>query len=145
MIWSVVGLMIWQLVAAGVIALGLSVLFHAPKNQYGFCALAGVFSWFFYSLCLHLSFHNTVAIFVATLALTIFCRFLAVARKAPVIIFLFAGIFPLVPGATVYRMALYTIGSEYLDAFEFGLLALAETSAIALGILFAFSYPRDKS
>ncbi len=137
-------IMLWQSAVAAASAWALAILFHAPPKQYLYSALAGAFSWLCYLLVLTLSGNEVASTFIATLTLTFLCRFLSVYRKAPVIIFLFPGIFPLVPGSSVYYTALSLMENRTTEALSFGMQTLAYTLAISLGILFAFSFFRDK-
>ncbi len=137
--------MIWQVLAAAIGSLGLSVLFHAPLKQYLFCSLTGAFTWFVYLLSQSFFQSTIAASFISTLALTVLCHFLSVRRRAPIIIFLFAGIFPLVPGSSIYYTAFYLMQNDSPAALQYGLQALGVTLAIALGILFASGFQKKTS
>ena len=68
-------------------------------------------------------------------------RCLAIQRKAPTILFLVCGIFPLVPGAAIYYTAYnFFMGQEAL-ALQYGMDTIKMAIAIGLGIGAAYSLP----
>lgn len=118
-----------------------SILFGAPRRLWFYGGLVGAAGWLVYLLLIGLDSGSVIASFGATLTLTACSRLFACWRKAPVIVFLFAGIFLLVPGAGVY----YTANYLFSDAFNLGIAKGMETlkiaGAIVLGILSGFSLP----
>jgi len=117
------------------------ILYNAPKAQWLFGGLIGGFSWLVYRLC---CFKTTTVIsaFIATLVITFLARTFAVARKSPVLIFLVAGIFPLVPGVGIYYTAYYFIMSNFALAGAKGVETLKIALGIALGIICVLSIPQ---
>ena len=68
-------------------------------------------------------------------------RGFAIQRKAPTILFLVCGIFPLVPGAAIYYTAYnFFMGQEAL-ALQYGMDTIKMAIAIGLGIGAAYSLP----
>lgn len=63
--------------------------------------------------------------------------------KCPITMFMIPGVFPLVPGASVYYMAYDLVIGKTGEAGESGLLALKIAFGIVLGITFAVSVPRE--
>lgn len=118
-----------------------SILYNSPKKQWLFSGLIGSCSWLVYRLC---CFKTTAVLsaFVATLVVTFLARAFAVARKSPVLIFLVAGIFPLVPGVGIYYTAYYFIMSDFTLAGAKGVETLKIALAIALGIICVLSIPQ---
>lgn len=80
--------------------------------------------------------------FVGTVIIVICSNILAVYMKCPITVFLVSGIFPLVPGASVYHTAYYLVtGNTEMTAF-YGLNALQNAFGIVLGIVFILAIPR---
>ena len=117
------------------------ILYNAPKKQWLAGGLIGGISWLAYRLC---CFKTTTVIsaFIATLIITFLARAFAVVRKAPVTVFLIAGIFPLVPGVGIYYTAYYFIMSDFALAGVKGVDTLKTALAIALGIICMLSIPQ---
>lgn len=82
-----------------------------------------------------------IGTFAASAVLTMLSRCLAVQRKAPTLLFLVCGIFPLVPGAAIYYTAYnFFMGQEAL-ALQYGMDTIKMAIAIGLGIGAAYSLP----
>jgi uncharacterized membrane protein YjjB (DUF3815 family) len=79
--------------------------------------------------------------FVATLAVVLVSRFMAVDRRCPVIVFQICGVFPLIPGAGIFWTVYYIVNKQLSDAFASGFTALGVAVAIVLGIIFITSLP----
>ncbi len=117
------------------------IIYNAPKAQWLPGGLIGGISWLVYRLCCFKT-TSVIAAFVATLVITFLARACAVSRKAPVTIFLIAGIFPLVPGVGIYYTAYYFIMSDFVLAGSKGVETLKIALAIALGIMCILSIPQ---
>ena len=135
---------IWpvQLAAAFLGTAGFAVLFGVPRDQYlpvGFCGLSG---WTVYLLMIRLAGASVIeSTFVATMAVVLVSRFMAVRRRCPVIVFQICGVFPLIPGAGIFWTAYYVVVKELSTAVSTGFTALGVTVAIVLGIIFITSLP----
>lgn len=118
-----------------------SILFGAPRRLWLYGGLVGAAGWLVYLLLMGLDSGSVIASFGATLTLTTCSRLFACWRKAPVIVFLFAGIFLLVPGAGVYYTANYLFSDAFTLGIAKGMDTLKIAGAIVLGILLGFSLP----
>ena len=131
-----------QLVAAFLGTAGFAVLFGVPRDQYlpvGVCGLAG---WTVYLLMMRPVGASVIeSTFVATLAVVLVSRFMAVRRRCPVIVFQICGVFPLIPGAGIFWTAYYVVVKELGTAVTTGFTALGVAVAIVLGIIFVTSIP----
>ena len=67
--------------------------------------------------------------------------FAAVFEKCPAIVFMIAGIFPVVPGAQIYWATYYLVTDQLHAAFDSGFLALKIMISIVLGIVVVFEIP----
>lgn len=133
--------MILQIAVAMFATLAFSILFSAPRSQWFFCSLAGGIGWLIYTLALDRGSGTFLASFLATLTLTSFSRLFSYWRKAPVTLFLIAGIFPLVPGAGIYYTAYYLIQADLALGMAKGVETFKIAGAITLGILIGFALP----
>lgn len=133
--------MILQVLVAMIATLSFSVLFGAPRRNWLFCSIVGGIGWLVNLFFLKLGTGAFLASFAATLTLTFLSRCFAHCRKAPVTLFLVAGIFPLVPGAGIYYTAYYLIQSDYVAGFAKGLETIKYAGSITMGILFGVALP----
>lgn len=132
--------MITQIFAAAVGTIAFSALFSVPGKYYPYCGLIGGCGWMVY---LGMQQQGVViASMVATMAVVMLSRYVAIRIKCPVTIFMIPGIFPLVPGSYVYWTAYYLVTDELYLAAKEGYMAVKIALAIVLGIVFVFEIPQ---
>lgn len=130
-----------KLLVCMVATIGFSMRFQAPRSQYLLCALVGGSGWLVYTLVQLAGISPTVSTFLATLVLVVLSRLFSALRKMPAVVFLFAGIYPLVPGAGIYQMASHIFLGENALAGQAFLFTIKVAGAIVLGILFGYALP----
>ncbi len=132
---------LWQMLIAGVGTLAFGILFYVPRRHYFWCAVTGGVGWLVYWLMMQQQPSKVVASLVAVVPMTLLTRIFAIWRKAPSTVFLFCGIFPLVPGAGIYYTAYYFIQGQ-MDLFVGkGVETIKIAVAIALGVAITLSVP----
>lgn len=99
------GEILGQLLAACVGTAAFSALFGVPKKYWLDCGICGAVGWGVYLAVMAAYQTPIIGTFAASAVLTMLSRCLAVQRKAPTLLFLVCGIFPLVPGAAIYYTA----------------------------------------
>ena len=119
-----------------------SHLFNVPRKHYFYCGLVGAVGYLCYVLC-KTTFNNTFSTFIATLFVVLASRVMTVLRKCPITIYLVSGIFPLVPGASVYNTAYYFVLNNLDEAVIWGINSLQSAFAIVMGIVFVVAIPRQ--
>ena len=125
-----------QTAVAFVATIAFSIIFHTPREQYVCAGLVGAFSWLIYIIYVYFTGDVVFASFFAALGLTYLARVFSFARKAPLPVFLIAGIFPVVPGAGIYYRG------YHIEAMSKGVETIKIAIAIALGIGIVVSLPR---
>lgn len=133
--------LIFEIIIAFFATSAFAVLFNIPKRQWIFCGLTGAIGWLFYRIFCR-QYSIVIATFLAVLILTFLSRIFSVIRKAPVTLFLVAGIFPLVPGVGIYYTSYYFIMGELSNAATKGMETVKLAIAIALGIMCVLSIPQ---
>ena len=114
------GEILGQLLAACVGTAAFSALFGVPKKYWLDCGICGAVGWGVYLAVMAAYQTPIIGTFAASAVLTMLSRCLAIQRKAPTILFLVCGIFPLVPGAAIYYTAYnFFMGQEAL-ALQYG-------------------------
>lgn len=119
--------------SAGVAIIGFYILFDTPKKHFFVCGLNAFLAWSVYLLADCCGLNGLWASFFSTLAADFFAYYSARILKAPMILFLVAGILPMVPGISIYQGVysfLYGIG----NASEILAGAFMTTGVIALAI-----------
>lgn len=124
-----------QCVFAFVSCCGFAVLFniHGPGGL--LCALGGAFSWAVYLIVLRMGCSDLLAYFWSGLFSSVYSEIMARVRKYPAISYLVVSIFPMIPGAGVYRAMSHAIQRD-MEAFaQTGLHTAAIAGILAVGIL----------
>lgn len=135
--------MIIQLLAALGGTIGFSILYSTPKEQYVSCGLTGMVGWaVFLLLTRFAAFSAPAATFCATFIVAILARIVARIRKCPATVFLITGIFPLIPGGSIYWTAYYLVMNDSDLAAHYGFLAMKIVFALVLGIVFVQDIPK---
>ena len=136
-----------QSVAAFLAVYGFSIILDAPKKYLLYAGITGGISWLAYLLALDGNLSLIAAAFSSSLAAAVLSHLFARGLKAPVTVFLVAGILPTVPGASIYRCVYYLIqGSTELSTYYLvQTLQIAGAMALAIFIvdsLFRFAQTR---
>ncbi len=112
---------------------GFELLFETQWKHMLFCGLSAALSWAVFLIADSLGASDIWATFYATLAVDLLAYISARVLKAPVIIFLVAGILPLVPGVSIYK-SVYAIMYGADGAAASLLSAILCVGVIALAI-----------
>lgn len=134
--------MIQNILCSYIGTVAFSMLFNVHSKYYAYCGFTGMAGWVTYCL-LEPSISSVPATFVGTMVVVLMSRVLAVWRKCPITVFLISGIFPLIPGTSVYYTAYYIVTNDLSMAVDKGMMALKLAFAIVLGIVFIVSIPRE--
>ena len=129
-----------EIFAAGIGTVAFALIFHVPKQYYLRCGITGAAGWLVYLLC-KLFLDPIPAIFAATFAVVCISRFSAVQMRCPATIFLIAGIFPLVPGFSIYQTAYAIVTGATQTASSTGFFTLIVAIAMVLAILLGLELP----
>ena len=89
--------------SAGIAIFGMCLFFDTPKKCFIACWLNAFLSWGVYLIVDYAGLNGLWASFFSTLAADLFAYYCARILKAPVLIFLVAGILPMVPGISIYK------------------------------------------
>ena len=114
-----------------------AVLQETPKKYLGCAGIVGAVGWLAYLLSEHAGADTVLATFMSAMTITLISHTFARIFKAPVTVFLIAGILPTVPGAGMYRIVYYIIqGDRAMSSYYLtNTLELAGVIAIAIFIM----------
>lgn len=82
------------------------------------------------------------ATFFGGFAVSVISYIMTKIYKQPIIIFIVAGLIPLVPGGTAYDAMRHVVSNQYAEAIPLALKAFIISGAIAMGIVFAEVFVR---
>ena len=126
--------MVIKVVGAFVAIAAFAILLETPKRYLKYAGIVGAIGWFIYLLSQELGMTDVFATFLSAMAISIVSHIFARLFKAPVTVFLVAGILPTVPGAGMYRIAYSVIGGDNGMTAQYLMATLELAAAIALGI-----------
>ena len=132
-----------EFVVAAISTIAFSVLFYVPRRYYVLNGFCGALGWAVYLILIEQGHTSVTATFVASLAVIFSSRYLAVIRRCPATLFMIPGIFPLIPGITVYWTAYHVVTGNLVKAQETGFTAFKLASVIVLAIIFVFEIPQS--
>lgn len=118
--------------SSGVAVLGFCLVFKAPPKYLFACSLNAFLAWSVYLAVDILGWGGLWATFFSTLVADVFAYYSARVLKAPVVLFLVAGILPMVPGVGIYQGVHSLIFGG--DAASILISAFMSTGVIALAI-----------
>lgn len=130
----------WTVIGAGVATSACALILGLrQKKPVFYVFFAGAAGWGIQSAMIH-DFGDSssillVATVLATAAVSVFTQAGARLFRTPVTVLLIPSLFPIVPGALLYRMAFAFFAGDMQAASTCGIQALLTSGGIALGIL----------
>ena len=124
-----------MLIASFFATLGFGVLFNIRGNKLILAGIAGSIGGVVYHMALSYGLSELSAMFLGSVALSLYSEILARVCKTPVTTFIICALIPLVPGGGMYRMMLQAIEGNVMQALTIGLDTLTIAGVLALGIL----------
>lgn len=129
--------MIIKVVGAFLAIFTFAVILETPKKYLWCAGVVGAVGWFVYLVSKDAGADEILATFLSALSIALVSHTFARIFKAPVTVFLIAGILPTVPGAGMYRIVYYIIqGDRAMSGYYLTTtLELAGVIAIAIFIV----------
>lgn len=126
--------MIIKVIGAFIAIFTFAVILETPKKYLWCAGCVGAVGWLAYLVSGNLGADEILATFISALVITFVSHIFARVFRAPVIVFLIAGILPTVPGAGMYRIVYHIIAgnSELTSYYLTTTLELAGVIAIAI-------------
>ena len=113
---------------------GFAVLVETPQKYILQAGFAGAFGGWVYFYSMQRGLDTVPACFLSALVISLVAHIFARIFKAPVTVFLIAGILPTVPGAGMYRAVYYIIADDRARSSYYLLQTLEIAGVIALAI-----------
>ena len=111
-----------------------AILEEVPKKYLVVCGITGAIGWWVYLICDAQRMGDVVSTFWSALVIAFASQIFARKMKAPVTVFLIAGILPTVPGAGIFQTMYYIIRNERTIATLKLVQTIKMAGAIALAI-----------
>ena len=113
---------------------GFAVLVETPQKYILQAGFAGAFGGWVYFYSMQRGLDTVPACFLSALVISLVAHIFARIFKAPVTVFLIAGILPTVPGAGMYRAVYYIIADDRAQSSYYLLQTVEIAGVIALAI-----------
>lgn len=125
-----------QIAVAFIGTMAFAVIFGVARRDYIASGTTGTLGWIAYLASVRLAgVGEAEASFFATIIVAVTAYLMALRRQCPVIVFLVCGIFPLVPGAGIFRTTYYLVSHDLHNAMQTGFIATKCTFAIVFAII----------
>lgn len=116
-------------------SLGFGVLFNIKGNKLLLAGIGGSIGGVVYHMALQYDCSEMLAMFVGSVAFSLYSEICARLCKTPVTTFIICALIPLVPGGGMYRMMLQAIQGHVDEALAIGLDTISIAGVLVLGIL----------
>lgn len=126
--------MIIRVIGAFLAIYAFAVILETPKKYLWCAGTVSAVGWFVYLLSQQMGTDDVMATFLSATAISIVSHIFARVFRAPVTVFLVAGILPTVPGAGMYRIAASFIAGDSAMAAQNLITTLELAGVIAMGI-----------
>lgn len=126
--------MVIRTAAAFLAVVFFGLLLELPKRYLFHAGLVGGAAWLVYLFVEDWTASKILAALISTLAVAVISHIFARMLKAPVTVFLVAGILPAVPGASIYRSVYYVIQDERVWANYYLMETLQIAGAMAMAV-----------
>lgn len=127
-------MLIFGIVGSFVAVAAFAILLETPKEYLLHAGTIGAIGGGVYLFCVQRESGTVLAAFFSALAIALMSHTFARVFKAPVTIFLIAGILPTVPGAGMYRIVYYIIANDRSQSSYYLIQTLETAGVIALAI-----------
>ena len=114
--------------------IGFAITSETPKKYLLITALVGTASGFIYLFSIHAGIGTVLSSFFSALTAAFISHVFARLFKAPVTLFLIAGILPTVPGGGMFRIVAGVLDGASSQVFESFIVTLEIAGVIALAI-----------
>ncbi len=126
--------LIIQSAGAFLAILGFSLLIDMPRKYLIYAGITGGAGWLAYLVSTQTRTSLVAAAFFSSLVAALLSQIFARVLKAPVTIFLVAGILPTVPGASIYRSVYFLIQGQTMWSNFYLVQTLQIAGAMAVAI-----------
>lgn len=125
---------LYQTIESFFASLFFAILFGVRRRDLLCTAGAGAVCWFVYAVVTAVV-GEIPAYFLSAVATTIYCEIFARLLRTPTIVYLAAGVIPLVPGGGIYRTMLLCIQGTPEQALSACINTVSIAGAMAMGIM----------
>lgn len=127
--------LILNVVCSFIATLGFAIFFNIPRNILFWVGLVGAVGWMMSILLIEASAGSAWSYLLASLVVAFLSETLAIKTKNPSTLFSIPGIYPLVPGYTLYTTMYHFTTDQVGLGMEAMIITLTNAGAIALGII----------
>lgn len=120
-------------------SLGFAVLFNIRGDKLISASLIGAIGGLTYYLVLEFDSSQTLALFIASVVISVLSEVFARLLKCPVTTFLICALIPLVPGGGMYNTMLEVVKNNLDGALKVGVDTIIQACSIVIGCMMVSS------
>ncbi|NBK97418.1 MAG: threonine/serine exporter [Erysipelotrichia bacterium] len=127
--------MIIQGLASVLASLGFAIIFNIRGDKLISVSMIGGIGGITYYFCLQLGYGQVIALFVASVIISLLSEIFARIQKCPVTTFLLCALIPLVPGGGMYYTMLEVVRNNIDGAINAGADTIIQACSIVIGCM----------
>lgn len=127
---------------SGIATLAFAVMFNIRGKFLIWAGIGGFFSWFCYLVSLAEFKNTTMAMFVASICLSVYSEILARKLKTPVTTLVICSLMPLVPGSGMYYTMYSAVSGDMVKTWTLAASTLSSAGVLALGVILVSTLTR---
>lgn len=127
---------------SGVATLAFAIMFNIRGKFLTWAAIGGFLSWFVYMISLEKFNNTTMAMFIASIFLSVYSEILARKLKTPVTTLVVCALMPLVPGSGMYYTMYSAVSGEITKTWNLAASTLSSAGVLALGVILVSTITR---
>lgn len=131
--------MVIQAIASILASLGFAILFNVRGNRLITASLIGGIGGLTYYLFVQFEYGEVIALFIASMLISVLSEVFARVHKCPVTTFLLCALIPLVPGGGMYNTMLEVVRNNIDGAIVCGVDTIIQACSIVIGCMFISS------
>lgn len=126
--------MMIKVIGAFIAIVTFAILLETPRKYLWCAGVVGAVGWLAYLVSTVLNANEILATFISACVIALVSHIFARILKAPVTVFLIAGILPTVPGAGMYRIVYYILAGDSDMSMYYLTTTLELAGVIAIAI-----------
>ncbi|MFR5264181.1 threonine/serine exporter family protein [Clostridium sp.] len=127
---------------SGIATLAFAVMFNIRGKFLIWAGIGGFFSWFCYLVSLAKFGNTTMAMFIASICLSVYSEILARKLKTPVTTLVICALMPLVPGSGMYYTMYSAVSGDMTKTWTLAASTLSSAGVLALGVILVSTLTR---
>jgi len=130
-----------QILMSFMACLCFAIVYNTPKKELIYCGIFGGLGYGLYYYLSHFQGFGSMASFFGAALIAVLARIVSKNRHIPVMVYVLPSVYPLAPGANMYRTAYAVIKSDMFTAADQAMVCIKVVGLCVIAILLVLSLP----